>query len=261
MGLDPASEGAAPLILVVEDDPSYAQALASGLPREGFTVIGAQSGEEALERFSACQPQLLLVDLMLPGMSGLDLCRLLRTRSQVPIIIVTGRDDELDTIASLEAGADDYVTKPFRLRELVARIRASLRRCGTAPLSAGPAAIQPVSTFPPSTATSRKALILGKLRLDPERHEVTAGGHPVELSLKEFKILELLMSNPGRVMTREVLFDRVWPIDTPANPKTLDVHVGRLRAKLRRSPDLVNDEVIETVRGIGYRYAKPSEPP
>jgi two-component system response regulator RegX3 len=227
-----------PTILVVDDEQSYRDALSVALEREGFIVETAADGVEAIARFEASRPSLVLLDVMLPQMSGVDVCRELRTRSQVPIIMVTARNAEIDAVVGLEVGADDYVTKPFRLRELVARVRAALRR---APTNG-------------SDTPSIDLLEVGEVRLDVARHEVFVRGDLVALPLKEFELLELLLLNAGRVLTRDVLIDRVWGPNYYGDTKTLDVHVKRLRAKIE--PDPAHPAHLVTVRGVGYRYEK-----
>ena len=227
-------------ILVVEDEESFVEALTVGLRREGFRVRVARDGVEALELFDLVQPDLVLLDVMLPRISGIDVCREIRTRSQVPIIMVTAKSSELDTVVGLEIGADDYVSKPYRLRELVARMRAALRRA--------PRPGDPVSS--PST------LEVGDVRLDPERHEVFVRGRPVTMPLKEFELLSFLLDNAGRVMTREMLIDRVWGADYVGDTKTLDVHIKRLRAKVEVDPSKPNR--IVTIRGLGYKFDTPA---
>jgi two-component system response regulator RegX3 len=229
----------APLILVVDDEQSYRDALRIALEREGFRVEVAADGAEAIARFDAVRPALVLLDVMLPRISGVDVCRELRTRSQVPIIMVTARNAEIDAVVGLEVGADDYVTKPFRLRELVARVRAALRR-GRADDG--------------SAAQTEEVLEVGDVRLDAARHEVAVRGERVALPLKEFELLELLLANAGRVLTRDVLIDRVWGPNYFGDTKTLDVHVKRLRAKVEEDPG--HPARIVTVRGVGYRYEK-----
>ena len=229
----------APTILVVDDEQSYRDALSVALQREGFTVETAADGTEALARFDAARPALILLDVMLPQMSGVDVCRELRTRSQVPIIMVTARNAEIDAVVGLEVGADDYVTKPFRLRELVARVRAALRRGRS-----DDGAVQ----------DHGDVLEIGDVRLDAGRHEVRVRGEQVPLPLKEFELLELLLANAGRVLTRDVLIDRVWGPNYYGDTKTLDVHVKRLRAKVEEDP--AHPSRIVTVRGVGYRYEK-----
>ena len=227
-----------PLILVVDDEQSYRDALAVALQREGFLVETAADGPDAIERFDAARPALVLLDVMLPKISGIDVCRELRARSRVPIIMVTARNAEIDAVVGLEVGADDYVTKPFRLRELIARVRASLRR-----VPAGD-----------DGEDGLDVLEIGEVRLDAGRHEVYVRGNPVALPLKEFELLELLMSNAGRVLTRDVLIDRVWGPNYFGDTKTLDVHVKRLRSKIESDP--TNPRRIITVRGVGYRYER-----
>src|SRR5689334_7620756 len=231
-----------PTILVVDDEQSYRDALAVALRREGFLVEVAADGMEALERFEASRPALVLLDVMLPRMSGVDVCRELRARgTRVPIVMVTARNAEIDAVVGLEVGADDYVTKPFRLRELIARVRAHLRRA--------PAAED-------EEIVHADILEIGDVRLDVGRHEVTVRGEPVALPLKEFELLELLLANAGRVLTRDVLIDRIWGPNYYRDTKTLDVHVKRLRSKVE--PDSGRPERIVTVRGVGYRYEKPT---
>ena len=229
-----------PVVLVVEDETSYVEALTVGLGREGFVVRVARDGAEALEQFEAVQPEVVLLDLMLPKLSGIDVCRQIRTRSSVPIIMVTARDGEIDTVVGLEVGADDYVTKPYRIRELVARMRAVLRR---APQGAEP------------EADPDDVLQVGDVRLDRRRHDVTVGGAEVRLPLKEFELLELLLANAERVVQRDTLIDVVWGPDYVGDTKTLDVHMRRLRAKVDTDPG--RPSKITTVRGVGYRFERP----
>jgi two-component system response regulator RegX3 len=228
-----------PTILVVDDEESYRDALQVALEQEGFTVETAADGAEALLQFERVRPALILLDVMLPQMSGVDVCRDIRTRSQVPIIMVTARDAEIDAVVGLEVGADDYVTKPFRLRELVARVRATLRRVPR--------------TGPESEPED--LVEVGDVRIDVARHEVAVRGAVVALPLKEFELLEILVLNAGRVLTRDVLIDRVWGPDYFGDTKTLDVHVKRLRSKIEDDP--ANPTRIVTVRGVGYRYERP----
>ena len=227
-------------ILVVEDEESFVDALTVGLKREGFRVRVARDGVEALELFDLVQPDLVLLDVMLPRISGIDVCREIRTRSRVPIIMVTARSSEIDTVVGLEIGADDYVSKPYRLRELVARMRAALRRA-------------PISDHAPSSPAT---LEVGDVRLDPERHEVFVRGQSVAMPLKEFELLSFLLDNAGRVLTREVLIDRVWGADYVGDTKTLDVHIKRLRAKVEVDPAKPNR--IVTIRGLGYKFDTPA---
>lgn len=227
-----------PTVLVVEDETSFVEALTIGLRREGFRVEVATDGFEALDRFEAVRPDLVLLDVMLPRVSGIDVCRQIRKKSQVPIIMVTAKGAEIDTVVGLEVGADDYVTKPYRLRELVARMRAVLRR------SAGDNAGE----------LSPSAFEVGDVALDPEEHTVTVGGEPVTLPLKEFELLHVLLANAGRVLPRETLIDRVWGNDYVGDTKTLDVHVKRLRSKIE--PDPTTPTRIVTIRGLGYKYER-----
>lgn len=230
-----------PMVLVVEDEASYSEALAVGLEREGFRVSIARDGLEALELFDEVSPDLVLLDVMLPRMSGLDVCRVLRGRSQVPIIMVTAKGAEIDTVVGLEVGADDYVTKPYRLRELVARMRAVMRR-------------RPTVVAPADVDDGGRAIVVGELSLDPDAHRVQRAGVDVALPLKEFELLHLLMANAGRVLTREVLIDRVWGFDYVGDTKTLDVHVKRLRAKIEDDP--ANPTRLVTIRGLGYKLER-----
>jgi two-component system response regulator RegX3 len=221
-------------ILVVEDEPSFSDALSFMLRKEGFDVSVAADGHSALQTFEREGADIVLLDIMLPGVPGTEVCRQIRNISQVPIIMVTAKDSEIDKVVGLELGADDYVTKPFSSRELVARIRAVMRRRG--PDSAGPA---------------ESALTAGPIVMDVERHVVTVDGSPVKLPLKEFELLEVLMRNAGRVLTRGQLIDRVWGSDYVGDTKTLDVHVKRLRSKIEPNP--AEPTVLITVRGLGYK--------
>jgi two-component system response regulator RegX3 len=227
-------------VLVVEDEDSFVEALTVGLKREGFRVQIATDGAEALDLFDAIRPDLVLLDVMLPKISGIDVCREIRRKSSVPIIMVTAKGSEIDTVVGLEVGADDYVTKPYRLRELVARMRAVLRR------RANDAATYELSG---------EALQVGDVALDPQRHEVTIRGEVVALPLKEFELLELLLANAGHVLPRETLIDRVWGSDYVGDTKTLDVHIKRLRAKVEADPGTPTK--IVTIRGLGYKYDVP----
>jgi two-component system response regulator RegX3 len=221
-------------VLVVEDEESFSDALSYMLRREGYEVEVAANGHEALQTFDRGGADLVLLDLMLPGLSGTEVCRELRSRSHVPIIMVTARDSEVDKVVGLELGADDYVTKPFSSRELVARIRAVLRR-GAEP-----------------EELMLNVVEAGPVRMDVERHVVSVDGHQVALPLKEFDLLELLLRNAGRVLTRGQLIDRVWGADYVGDTKTLDVHVKRLRAKIE--PDPASPKYLVTVRGLGYKF-------
>ena len=219
-------------VLVVEDEESYSDALAYMLRKEGFEVAIAADGNAALAEFDRNGADIVLLDLMLPGIPGTEVCRQIRATSSVPVIMVSAKDDEVDKVVGLELGADDYVTKPYSPRELVARIRAVLRRGAE-----------------PEAATS--ALEAGPVRMDVERHVVTVDGAEQKLPLKEFELLEMFLRNPGRVLTRGQLIDRVWGSDYVGDTKTLDVHVKRLRAKLE--PDPSEPKYLVTVRGLGYK--------
>lgn len=220
-------------VLVVEDEESYSDALAYVLRKEGFEVSIAENGPDALEEFERAGADIVLLDLMLPGLPGTDVCRQIRQSSNVPVIMVTAKDTEVDKVVGLELGADDYVTKPYSPRELVARIRAVLRR-GT------------------DVEEAPSSLESGQVRMDVERHVVTVGGGEIRLPLKEFELLEMFLRNTGRVLTRGQLIDRVWGADYVGDTKTLDVHVKRLRAKIE--PDPANPRMLVTVRGLGYKY-------
>jgi two-component system response regulator RegX3 len=220
-------------VLVVEDEESYSDPLAYMLRKEGFDVALAATGPAALEEFARNGADIVLLDLMLPGLPGTEVCRQIRQTSSVPVIMVTAKDGEVDKVVGLELGADDYVTKPYSPRELVARIRAVLRR-GVEPELA-PATIE-----------------AGGVRMDVERHLVTVHGREVRLPLKEFELLEMFLRNAGRVLTRGQLIDRVWGADYVGDTKTLDVHVKRLRAKIENDP--ANPRHLVTVRGLGYKY-------
>ena len=224
-------------VLVVEDEESYSEALAYMLRKEGFEVAVAATGPQALKDFDRSGADIVLLDLMLPGLSGTEVCRSLRQRSTVPIIMVTARDAEIDKVVGLEIGADDYVTKPYSPRELVARIRAVLRRRG-----------EPEQLTP-------SALEAGPVRMDVDRHTVSVNGEGVALPLKEFELLELLLRNAGRVLTRGQLIDRIWGADYVGDTKTLDVHIKRLRAKVEDDPSTPTR--IVTIRGLGYKYDTP----
>jgi two-component system response regulator RegX3 len=224
-------------VLVVEDEESFSDALSYMLRKEGFEVAIAATGPDALDQFERNGADLVLLDLMLPGLPGTEVCRQLRAKSSVPVIMVTAKDSEIDKVVGLEIGADDYVTKPYSTRELVARIRAVLRRRGEpeAADSGGPGALE-----------------AGPVRMDVDRHVVTVDGAKVDLPLKEFDLLEMLLRNAGRVLTRMQLIDRVWGADYVGDTKTLDVHVKRLRAKIE--PDPGAPRFLVTVRGLGYKF-------
>lgn len=228
-------------VLIVEDEESFVAALSVGLKREGFRVEIARDGLEALSMFDAVQPDVILLDVMLPKMSGIDVCRQLRKRTQVPIIMVTAKGSEIDTVVGLEVGADDYITKPYRMRELVARMRAVIRRGGAD--QSGGIALEP------------GVIQVGPISLDPDEHIVRVDGAEVAMPLKEFELLHLLLANVGRVLTRETLIDRVWGIDYVGDTKTLDVHIKRLRAKVEVDP--AEPKRIVTIRGLGYKFERP----
>jgi two-component system response regulator RegX3 len=222
-------------VLVVEDEESFIDALTVGLEREGFDVAIARDGQQGLATFHDGHFDVVLLDLMLPKMSGLDVCRSIRGSSNVPIIIVSAKGEEVDMVLMLEIGADDYVTKPYRLRELVARIRAVLRRRGES-----------------EEVHSEDVIALGNIRLDIDARRLYVNGEEIKLRKKEFALLRLLLENPGRVLTREVLIDRVWGSDYVGDTKTLDVHIKRLRTLIEDEPK--SPTHITTVRGVGYRY-------
>ncbi|NDK92435.1 response regulator transcription factor [Gordonia desulfuricans] len=223
-------------VLIVEDEESLADPLAFLLRKEGFEASVVNDGAQALSTFERISPDIVLLDLMLPGMSGTEICKALRARSSVPVIMVTARDSEIDKVVGLELGADDYVTKPYSARELIARIRAVLRRGG--------------DSMDEDLAMS--VLEAGPVRMDVERHTVAVNGDPITLPLKEFDLLEYLLRNSGRVLTRGQLIDRVWGADYVGDTKTLDVHVKRLRSKIE--PDPASPKHLVTVRGLGYKF-------
>ena len=221
-------------ILVVEDESSFSEALEFLLGKEGFGVVTAATGTEALTKFDQGGIDLVLLDLMIPEISGIEVCKRIRNSSSVPIIMLTAKDTEVDKVVGLELGADDYVTKPYSSRELIARIKAVLRRNG-----GGVSAQEP------------GILLVGGVRMDTERHQVTINGKITSMPLKEFELLEFLMRNAGRVLTRMQLIDRVWGSDYVGDTKTLDVHIKRLRAKIETDP--ADPKIIQTVRGLGYK--------
>ncbi|KQB87289.1 response regulator transcription factor [Corynebacterium lowii] len=226
-------------ILIVEDEESLSDPLAFLLRKEGFNPIIAADGQTALVEFASNEVDIVLLDLMLPGMSGTDVCRELRAVSNVPVIMVTARDSEIDKVVGLELGADDYVTKPYSSRELIARIRAVLRRNGM---------VEPTDVEEESDQILRS----GCVRMDVERHIVTVAGKEINMPLKEFDLLEYLLRNSGRVLTRGQLIDRVWGADYVGDTKTLDVHVKRLRTKIEDEPS--QPTRLVTVRGLGYKF-------
>ena len=221
-------------VLVVEDEDSLSDALSFMLRREGYEVFVATDGNAAISEFDKHGPDLVLLDLMLPGISGTEVCRIIRGKSSVPIIMLTAKDGEVDKVVGLELGADDYVTKPFSSRELLARVRAVLRRHG-----------EPEELLPPTIEA-------GSVRIDIERHVVSVRGENVTMPLKEFDLLEFLVRNSGRVLTRNQLIDRVWGADYVGDTKTLDVHIKRLRAKIEIDPS--SPVHLNTVRGLGYKF-------
>ncbi len=221
-------------ILVVEDEASFSDALEYLLSKEGFEVFVADTGDKAISTFDKVGADLVLLDLMLPGVSGTEVCKQLRARSNVPIIMLTAKDTEVDKVVGLELGADDYVTKPYSKAELVARIKAVLRRNS-----------EPV-------VSNNGTLTAGPVRIDVERHQVSINGESIAFPLKEFELLEFLVRNNGRVLTRAQLIDRVWGSDYFGDTKTLDVHIKRLRAKIEKDP--ANPTYIQTVRGLGYKF-------
>ncbi len=272
---NPSPAPAPTKVLIVEDAESFVEALEVSLEREGFATTVARDGVEALERFEADEPDLILLDVMLPRMSGIDVCRAIRARSAVPIIMVTAKATELDTVVGLEVGADDYVAKPYRLRELVSRMRAVLRRRAAQPVTgsspvvpigaAGPNATGRSEAEPPAQhlsleelrelAGSDEVLSVGEVTLDVGSHQCIVRGSEVRLPLKEFELLEILLANAGRVVTRDTLIDRVWGLDYVGDTKTLDVHIKRLRSRIEQDP--ASPTLITTIRGVGYRFERP----
>jgi len=235
-------------ILLVEDEESYRDPLTYQLEREGFDVVTAATGPEALSRFEELGADLVLLDLMLPGLPGTEVCRRLRLVSDVPVIMLTAKDDEIDKVVGLELGADDYVTKPYSSRELLARVRAVLRRREAVVTAGAPAALE---------AEDDDLLVAGPVRMDVERHTVRVRDEVVAFPLKEFELLELLLRNAGRVLTRGQLIDRIWGSDYVGDTKTLDVHVKRVRAKIEVDP--ANPALLLTVRGLGYKLTDDGE--
>lgn len=223
-------------ILIVEDESSFSEALSFLLSKEGFEVLIAETGTQALSKFETEAPDLILLDLMIPEISGTEVCRTIRTKSQVPIIMLTAKDSEIDKVVGLELGADDYVTKPYSARELTARIKAVLRR----------------QSNPEIEGTNPGIFEIGTVRVDVDRHQVTVNGISASLPLKEFQLLEYLIRNAGRVLPRHQIIDRIWGADYFGDTKTLDVHVKRLRAKIEVDP--ADPKIIQTIRGLGYKY-------
>ena len=224
-------------ILIIEDEISFSEALSFLLEKEGFQTEVAETGKAGITAFNKSTFDLVLLDLMIPEISGIDVCRTIRTTSQIPIIMLTAKDSEVDKVVGLELGADDYVTKPYSARELVARIKAVLRR-GTPEESSG--------------SESSGIHTAAGIRMDIERHQVTVNGNLIPLPLKEFELLEFLLRNEGRVLTRGQLIDRVWGGDYYGDTKTLDVHIKRLRSKIEVDP--ANPVLIQTIRGLGYKF-------
>lgn len=231
-------------MLVVEDEKSFVEALKVGLDREGFDVKVAEDGLTALELFRTFKPDVILLDVMLPKISGLDVCKEIRTESKVPIIMVTAKVEEIDTVVGLEVGADDYITKPYRLREVVARMRSLLRRSNWSDETEG--------------VSEGRVLTVGDIRVDTDKYEIEVRNEIVDFPLKEFELLLILLENVGRVLTRDVLIDRVWGFDYVGDTKTLDVHIKRLRAKVEKDPS--KPQSIITVRGVGYKFVNTDRP-
>lgn len=222
-------------ILVVDDEPTYRDTLAFNLRRDGYEVVTAADGTAALEQFRVARPDVVLLDLMLPGMSGEEVCRRIRATSDVPIIMLTAKDSEIDKVVGLEVGADDYVTKPYSYRELVARVRAVLRRASTGA----------------ADDVDEDVLRVGRVEMDTDKHEVYVGGELISMPLREFELLELFLRNPDRVLTRPQILDRIWGLDYMGDTKTLDVHVKRIRSKIEVDPSAPT--ALVTVRGLGYK--------
>ncbi len=227
-------------VLVVDDEPSFLLALRQALTKEGFDVATAADGEAALELFNDRPFDIVLLDVMLPSMNGIDVCRKIRSMTDVPIIMVSARSEEVDTVVALEVGADDYITKPYRIRELVARMRSVLRRGRR--------------SAPSPVDDDEEGIVAGPVRLDPHRHEVWVRDTKVPMPLKEFQLLSHLMANAGFVVRRDELIDRVWGFDYVGDTKTLDVHIKRLRSKIEA--DSSNPDLIITVRGVGYKFVE-----
>lgn len=243
-------------VLIAEDEESFVDALVVGLEREGFSVTIAHNGTEAVTIFDEQEFDLVLLDVMLPMMSGLDVCRIIRSKSAVPIIMVTAKATEIDTVVGLEIGADDYVAKPYRLRELISRMRAVLRRTALAVTAAQPTVETKAADSPSKRRLNGDNILeVGDIRLDLDRHECTVRGEEVKLPLKEFELLQLFLESSGRVVTRETLIDRVWGYDYVGDTKTLDVHVKRLRSRIEVDP--AKPTLITTIRGLGYRLESP----
>lgn len=230
-----------PLILVVEDEPAIAEAIEYGLQTEGFGVHIAYDGLSGWEAFQDHAPDLVVLDLMLPGLPGSEICRRIRAQAATPVIMLSAKDSEIDKVLGLELGADDYMTKPFSVRELIARIRAVLRRVS-----------EPRGHDRSEEATPPSKITLGEVHLDLDRHEVLVRGEAVDLPPKEFALLTLLLTNAGNVLTREVIIDRIWGVDYVGDTKTLDVHIKRLRGRIEADPK--HPALIQTIRGVGYKF-------
>ncbi len=230
-----------PQILVVDDEPVFRDTLAFNLRRDGFDVVTAGDGVAAVDAFHSAAPDLILLDLMLPGISGIEVCKRVRENSSVPIIMVTAKDDEIDKVVGLEVGADDYLTKPYSYRELLARIRAVLRR---------------TSTDSAAVSEPNEVLRVGRIQMDTEAHEVRVAGREIQMPLREFELLELFLNNPDRVLTRNQILDRIWGLNYIGDTKTLDVHVKRIRSKIEEDP--AHPSALVTVRGLGYKLVSVS---
>lgn len=222
-------------ILIVDDEPSITESIQYNLEKEGFSTLVASDGEKALEAFAKEKPDMVILDLMLPNISGEDVCKYIRKDSQVPIIMLTAKGEEIDRIVGLEIGADDYLAKPFSMRELIARIKAILRRITDS-----------------ATPKEEASITVGSFELDKKRHEMRLANTPLELTLKEFEIMELFIRNTGQALTRDVILNRIWGEDYFGGTKTVDVHIRRLRKKIERDPSC--PQFIQTVRGVGYRF-------
>jgi two-component system response regulator RegX3 len=249
--------GEQPRVLVVEDDESHLIALSLGLEREGFAVTTVSDGREVLRVVREISPTVILLDVMLPGRSGIDVCRDLRSfDTETPVIMVSARNDEVDVVVGIEVGADDYLAKPYRMRELVARIGALLRRSSVPHPGASPEPRLPdLSRVPVDRGVEDEILVVGDVRLDPHRHEVFVGDREIHLPLRQFQLLAQFLENPGRLLTKDVLLERVWGYDYEGDARIIATVVGRLRAQLEQDPH--EPTRIVTVRGLGYRYNRP----
>ncbi len=238
-----ASSAAPAIVLLVEDEASIAESVSYNLEREGFSVVIEPDGGRAIERFEARRPDIVILDLMLPNLSGLDVCRAIRQRSAVPILMLTAKDSEADKVAGLELGADDYVTKPFSIRELVSRVRAQLRRAEMG------------SPRVPGPSEEEEKLRGGPVEVDPATHEAFVREQRVSLTPKEFELLETMLRRRGRLLSRDFLIERIWGSDYVGDTKTLDVHVKRLRSKIEETPS--SPRRLVTIRGLGYKFETP----